>query len=177
MSQQVWQIVASRQVTSSRLTPAGVDIATVSGYKAVGWCTDMRRGFSFHSFFVTLLAVQFLVPPTWVQHGLDCLQRCRLAATTGAHCPLMEGAHQEKSTHHCHEQASATSSSEWRCNCSHASPSLSTLDVIHFVLPQRVTVIASSLIYAQASIPLIQYGEQIISPPDPPPRAFSLNAA
>lgn len=169
------QIVSGRTHEHRTVHHAGVDMTAESSYINSSWCTDMWRGFSSHSFFVTLLALQLLVPPTWVKHGLDCLQRCRLAATTGAHCPLMEGAHQEKSTHHCHEQASATSSSEWRCHCSHASSSLSTLDIIHFVLPQRITVIASSLISAQASAPLIQYGEQIISPPDPPPRSFSLS--
>jgi TPR repeat protein len=56
----------------------------------------MWHGVSLHAFLVMLLAVQFLIPPVWVKHGLDCLQRCRLAATTGAHCPLMYGVHNAK---------------------------------------------------------------------------------
>ena len=130
----------------------------------------MRRGRVFHTFFVVLLAVQVLLPPSWVKPGLDCMQRCRLAATTGAHCPLRYGAQHATSLHHHHEQASPSSSSEWRCNCPHSSPSLSTFDVIRFVLPQRTTVVASVLMHLQFSHPVVVLGETCLAPPDPPPR-------
>jgi len=147
----------------------------VLSYKVIVWGTDMWRGFSFRTLFVVLLAVQVLIPPAWVKRGLDCALRCRLAATTGAHCPLMYGAHQTKPPHHCHEQGSASSAPELRCNCSHASPSSSTLDVIRCVLPQVVTVTAIPLALPQSFAPVPPLVTSFLTPPDPPPRALSLS--
>jgi hypothetical protein len=151
-----------------------MDIPKITSYNALGWCTDMWRGFSLHTFFVALLAAQFLIPPTWVKHGWDCLQRCRLAATTGAHCPLMEGAHSAKPQHHCHEQEATQSSPEWRCHCSQASPSLSTLDTPRFVLPQGVTLADATSLSSSPREPALRSGDQSLTPPDPPPRPLPL---
>ena len=151
-----------------------MDITTAGSYKIVGWRTDMWRGCSFYTFLVTLLAIQFLVPLTWVQQGLDCTRRCRLAATTGMHCPLMYNAQNTKSQHHCHEQESARSSLEVRCNCSPASPLSSTLDAPRFVLPQVVTFTASPFTRPHTVEPIISFVDIFLVPPDPPPRALAL---
>lgn len=113
------------------------------------WCTDMWRGSSFHALLVVLLALQVLVPPAWMQHGLECALRCRLAATTGVHCPLRYTAQQANPRQHCPEQASAPSPAELRCHCSHCSPSPSTLDGTRFVLPQVVPVTSLSVTLLQ----------------------------
>lgn len=137
---------------------------------------DVQGRFSLHSLIVTLLAIQFLVPPAWVKHGLDCWQRCRLAAMTGVHCPLMYGAHHAKSTHHCPEHASAMSPPELRCRCSHSSTSPSSLDVVRFVVPQGISVGASSLTLSQSVEPIVLLVAIFLTPPDPPPRSFSFIA-
>jgi hypothetical protein len=151
-----------------------MDIPQLTSYNAFGWCTDMWRGCSLHTFFVALLATQLLVPLTWVQHGLDCFQRCRLAATTGAHCPVMYNAHTTKPQHHCHEQEAARASPELRCNCSHAPSSLSTLDAPRFVLPQARTFLDAPSLSLFTCEFAVQYCGRYLTPPDPPPRPLSL---
>lgn len=119
---------------------------------------------------IVLLALQVLIPPAWVKHGLDCFQRCRLAAATGAHCPLMYGARTTKSQHHCQEHPSAPAHGEVRCHCSSSSPSASTLDVARFVLPRIVTVMDSRTAQPQVAEPVVLLVETFRTPPDPPPR-------
>lgn len=130
----------------------------------------MWRGGTFHTLFVVLIAVQVLFPLHWVKQSLDCFQHCRLAATTGAHCPLLRGAQPVTSSPHCHEPAASPSVPEWRCNCSQSSPSLSTLDMVHFIVPHGVTVVASVFVLPQFSHPAVVLIETCLAPPDPPPR-------
>lgn len=153
-----------------------MDIPLSPSYKTLGWYTGMWRRFPFHTFLVVLLALQFLIPPSWVKYGLDCLQRCRLAATTGSHCPLMYDVHQSKSQHHCQDQTSATSSPELRCGCPHSSTSPSSLDVVRFVLPQLVLTMEASVVLAQSSDPVVFLVATFIFPPDPPPRSLTLSS-
>jgi hypothetical protein len=155
------------------MTP-GVDIPTVTSYNASGWRTDMWRGGSFHALVVVLLALQFPLPPSWVKHGLECFQRCRLAAPTGAHCPLMYGARQSKTHQHCQDRTSAVSPLEWRSHCAPVSPSLSSLDAPRFVLPQSVILIAFPFTQPCPVEPVVLLRDSFLTPPDPPPRTPSL---
>ncbi|MGH7964268.1 MAG: hypothetical protein ACRERD_21000 [Candidatus Binatia bacterium] len=149
-----------------------MDFPRVINYDPLGWWTDMRRGCSFHTVFAVLLALQVLVPPAWVKHGLDCRRHCRLAATTGAHCPSQHNAHPVKPRHHCHEPAATPSSAVLRCHCSQSATSLASLDVPRFVVPQVVTATASPLTLRQSLDPVMRLVETFRTPPDPPPRSL-----
>ena len=127
-----------------------------------------RRGRFDHTLLVVVLIAQVLVPPVWIKYGLDCVRRCHFAATAGAHCPLMNDAHQNKTPHHCHAQGTALSPAGWHCHCSHSSPSL--LNIPHFVLPQMVRVVRTTVAFCHTSEPGLLYSDRYLTPPDPPPR-------
>ena len=133
----------------------------------------MWRGTALHTGLITVLTMLFLAPPSLGWRGaMDCARRCHLAATTGAHCPLRSGAHHAMPSHHCQEQRSVPSHSEFRCACPLSSSSaLPDVETVRFLLPKVVTLTGVPDSHWKHPDLVIFLGEMFSSPPDPPPRA------
>lgn len=72
---------------------------------------DMWCGASFCTLLAALLTVLFLAPLSLGWRGvIDCVKRCHLAHTTGAHCPLRyhRDSQTKPSTPHCPMHDTAT---------------------------------------------------------------------
>ncbi|MBM4256121.1 MAG: hypothetical protein FJ147_09515 [Deltaproteobacteria bacterium] len=139
----------------------------------------MWRTLSFRTSIAAVLALLSLAPPSLGWRGvIDCARRCQLAATTGAHCPLMYGVHHSTSRHHCHEQQTTKHTPALRCACPQSSsPTASPPEGTHFLVPPAYRLLTVSTNRFAVLEPHLVILFSIIPPPDPPPRLASLHSA
>lgn len=160
------------------VSPA-LDFAGPSRYETSTWCIYMWCGVSFRSLFVVVLILQVVLPPVWVKYGLDCVQRCRLAATTGAHCPLMLAptALTQSTAHYCDRQLHRQHG-ELRCACpTHASSDSTDLQVMRYVLPSTPLCFSTPSMAGWDALVPTEHRNTVIPPPAPPPRLSSTVSA